>query len=314
MITCYIVGWDGAQTALPALLDCKFSYGEGTPCDSFRVTCLWPEGERELLERATRFFVSEDGTRRFTGVVDEYSLTMDKGGATLALSGRGMAALLLDNQAEARQYQTATWGDIFANHIAPYGIQTAGGVSLPSVNGFVVSSAGSEWQVLYDFACYHGGVEPRFDQSGHLVLAKPAGGAKLLDDRVAVTAMEYRAKRYGVLSEVLVRDRGRKTVEKVTNAAFQKEGGRCRRVVTMPAKSDYRAMRYSGSYQLKKSAEGRRTLTLTVPCVFFTQVGEVITLRRRDWQLDGAWRVVSCETGLSGTGGGYTAFSMVPAG
>ncbi|MEG1072604.1 MAG: hypothetical protein RSE09_03110 [Oscillospiraceae bacterium] len=314
MMTCCIVGWDGARAILPGLLDCKFSYGEGTPCDSFWVKCLWPEGDKELLERATRFFVEEEGVRRFTGVVDEFSLTMDRGGATLELSGRGMAALLLDNQAEARQYQTATWSDIFSHHVAPYGIQTAGGVSLPPVNGFVAASGGSEWQVLYDFACFHGGIEPRFDAWGRLVLKKPGGGTKILDQRVAVTAMEYRARRYGVLSQILVRDRARKTVEKVRNVPFQQEGGCCQRVVTMPAKSSYRAMRYSGNYQLKKSEEDRRRLTLTVPTLFFVQVGDFVTIRRQDWQMDGVWRVVSCEIGLNGTTGGYTVFSMVPEG
>ncbi|MEG2421574.1 MAG: hypothetical protein RSB55_08480 [Oscillospiraceae bacterium] len=310
MISCYVTGWDGESFALPSLLDCKFSYGIGTPCDSFWVKCLWPEGDREIMERAVRFFAEENGVRRFTGVVDEFSYEMGENGATMEVTGRGMAALLLDNEAEARQYQTATWSDIFVNHIAPYGIRIAGDVSLQPVNGFVVPSGGSEWQVLFDFACYHGGVEPWFDPAGRLVLGKKRQPSRILDDETAVTHMGYKSRRYGVLSEIVVRDKVQKTAERVANVPFQKEGGVCRRVVTMPARSNYRAMRYSGEYQLKKSAEGRKTLTVTVPAVFFAMPQDRVTIRRKMWQADGQWRVISSETAENPKSGGYTTLEL----
>ena len=48
----------------------------------------------------------------------------------------------------------------------------------------------------------------------------------------------------------------------MTNEDFARRGGRCRRVLTMPGKSSYQTMRYSGSYQLERSAEELRQLEL----------------------------------------------------
>ena len=63
-------GWDGSQIALPQVIQWKFQYGLGTPCDSFEVRCLW-EPEEDLLAEAVRFTADEGGQRVFTGLVDE---------------------------------------------------------------------------------------------------------------------------------------------------------------------------------------------------------------------------------------------------
>ena len=141
------------------------------PCDSFALRCLWDRGLEGGLADLVGFTAWEDGQRVFQGVVDECECRFGDSGSTLTVSGRGMAALLLDNEAQAADYQTATAADILRDHVEPYGIQVAGGYRLPPVEGFSVASGSSEWQVLYDFARYHGGVAPRFDRQGRLVLS-----------------------------------------------------------------------------------------------------------------------------------------------
>ena len=54
---------------------------------------------RAVLADAVRFTAEQDGEVVFTGVVDEAECGWDSGGGRLELSGRGMAALLLDNEA-----------------------------------------------------------------------------------------------------------------------------------------------------------------------------------------------------------------------
>lgn len=66
----------------------------------------------------------------FTGVVDECQVEQSGGGSVLELSGRGMAALLLDNEALGEDYGAATMEDILRDHVRPYGIQTAAGANL----------------------------------------------------------------------------------------------------------------------------------------------------------------------------------------
>ena len=54
----------------------------------------------------------------------------------------------------------------------------------------------------------YNGLTPRFDRMGRLLLDPPGDGQTMaVDDRTAVSALEYRHDRYGVLSQVVVRHR-----------------------------------------------------------------------------------------------------------
>ena len=49
----WLTGYDGGQILLPTVTRWEFSYGLGSPCDSFEVTCLWETGAETLLARDT---------------------------------------------------------------------------------------------------------------------------------------------------------------------------------------------------------------------------------------------------------------------
>ena len=57
----------------------------------------------------------------------------------MEVSGRGMAARLLDNEALGQDYLYATQADILRDHVTPYGIQAALGGSLLPVARFSVA-------------------------------------------------------------------------------------------------------------------------------------------------------------------------------
>lgn len=288
-----LICYDGRRYALPALLEWRLEYTSGVPCDSFWVKCLWTAGQEDVLAAATRFLAVWEGQAVFQGVVDECECVWSEAGVTLEVSGRGMAALLLDNEAEAADYAVATLGDILNNHVTPYGIQVAKQTALPPVTGFSVASGSSQWQVLYDFACYHGGVAPRFDREGGLVLAGWDKSREIcLDDKVPVVRLCCRERRYGVLSEILVRDRVRKTTQRVVNQDFAARGGRCRRVYTMPGRSSYRTMRYDGQFQLDRSAAALRRLELSVAVPFFAWPGDLIYVNWAGWERNGRYRLL----------------------
>ena len=122
----YLTTCDGAQFELPTLLKWEFSYTGSVPCDSFTLRCAYEPAMAETLRRAVRFTAREDGTVEFAGVVDECGVTCDEKGLQLEVSGRGMAALLLDNEAESVSYQWATMEEILKNHVTPYGIVCTG--------------------------------------------------------------------------------------------------------------------------------------------------------------------------------------------
>lgn len=288
--------WNGNEIQLSSALEWRLEYTAGVPCDSFYAVFPWRPGTFAGAERAVELTVLENGACRFRGVVDEIEHRLDGTGGRLVLSGRGMAALLLDNEAEPADYLVVTEKDIIRDHVSPYGIEVAEEGSLPAVNRFSVSSGSSEWQVLYEYARYYGGVTPRFDREGRLVLTTfPDDPPKMIDEAAAVTKLVWREKRYGVLSEILVRDRSRQAVERVVNSGFLAEGGRRRGVLNTPSRSNYLAMRYSGEFQLKRSESQRRRVELTVPSLFFAWPGELLRLSRPDWGVSGIWRVLEAR-------------------
>ena len=295
---------DGTRFRLPELVEWEMEYGCGTPCDSFRVVSLWSCGQDERLAGMVRFAAWQGEEQVFSGVVDECEVTWSEQGCRLEVSGRGMAALLLDNEAQAVDYDMATAQDILRDHVLPYGIETAGAVSLNAVERFSVPLGSSEWAVLYQFARYHGGVTPRFDRRGRLLL----GGwedetVRVIHDRVPVTALSARDRRYGVLSEVWVRERGNAPkTQTVVNETFRDSGGQCRRIVTMPGKSNYQAMRYQGQYQLDQSARELLRLEAEVALPFCAWPGELVRLERTGWGRNGTWRVAQAAARMDAQG------------
>ena len=246
----------------------------------------------------------------FTGVVDECERGWDTAGGTLTVAGRGMAARLLDNEALGADYQVATVEDILRDHVAPYGIEIVRGAELPPVPGFSVDAGSSEWQVVYEFCRYYGGIAPRFDRLGRLVLAPWEEGRRLvLGADAAVTSFRLREQRYGVLSEVLVRDRTTEEVQRVADEDFLRRGGRCRRVLTMPGKSSYQAMRYSGAYQLARAREELRQAELELPEAFAAWPGELVELNLAKGTGRGLWRVRESVCGLKAAGT-YTRLTL----
>ena len=303
----------GECWVLPVPTAWRMEYTLGTPCDSFWLRCPWELGGGADPARWVTFFAQFEGERVFTGVVDECTLTLSPRGRELEISGRGMAARLLDNEALSRDYGVATLEDILRDHVAPYGIETAPGADLPAVPRFSVAAGSSEWSVVHDFARYHGGIVPRFDRQGRLVLTGWVDDRELLLGNAApVTKLVCRDKRYGVLSRVLVRDRFSGAVEQVDNGAFLADGGMARRVITMPGRSDGASMRYSGKYQLDRSAAGLEELEVTVALPFCAWPGDLVRLQRDGWERCGLYRVGACTVTMD-AGGRYTRLELVPA-
>lgn len=288
----------GQQWQLPDGLEWEMEYGVGTPCDSFRLICPLDVGQGLPTGGWYRFFAEHDGRRVFTGVVDECEVSLTGRGCRLELSGRGLAALLLDNEALGQDYMLVTLEDILRDHVAPYGIQTLPGAKLPHLQKFRVETGSSEWTVLETFLRAHGCGMPRFDHQGRLVLTGWEDREVLiLDDTVPVTSLTHRDKRYGVLSQVLVRDRYSGNIEQADNRAFLASGGQCRRVLTMPGHSSRGAMALAGQEQLERSVRELEELVLEVSLPFYAMPGALIRLQRTNCPWNGSYRVAKTAAG-----------------
>lgn len=313
MIECWVTCGDGRVLNLPTAVSWQFNYGTDTPCDSFYLKCLWEKGQEKELSSACRFCADWEGERVFTGVVDEFAILCGKDGLYLELSGRGMAALLLDNESLPAEYQWATRADIVADHVTPYGVETVGGGQLPTVKGFTVATGESEWKVVREYACYYGGVVPRFDRWGRLVLDEHADGETLLiTDSTPVTGWEYREDRHGVLSEVGVRRRSYPDTQWVSDEAFQAEGGRARRIITVPNTTGTAAMRYTADYQLRAARRERVRLTITAAGAFLAWPGQLVTVSLSGFGGNGQYRVAQAETACGRDGLSTTLMLGMP--
>ncbi len=302
MTDIFLLTAGGKRLKLPPFTSWELKRTRNVPCDSFEGTCPWDSGLDDRLQSACRLLVEEDGARRFTGVVDETDLTWDGKGGRLELSARGLAALLLDNESPAMDYQVATLPDILRDHVEPYGIQVVKTASLPAVPSFSVSAGSSRWQVLYQFARYHGGVEPTFDELGRLTMAPLPGRHWTIGGKTGVTAITCRDKRYGVWSQVLVQNRKTQTTQRLVNEAFAAQGLCCGRVLTVPGKSGYQAMRWTGQYQLDRSAEERFRLELTLSNAGPYQPGDTVTLSLEKPRLSGVYKVLETCTAQDSRG------------
>lgn len=291
-MTGFVTTCEGEIYQLPTLFAWRFSYTGAEPCDSFSVSCPYEQAMADVLRRAVRFTAKEDGKTEFFGVIDEYQMTCDEKGTELEITGRGMAALLLDNEAEAVTYQRAAMAEILKNHVLPYGIVCRAYDELCASAPYKVASGSSQWKALRDFTHCCGGFLPHFDRDGTLTLMKENRiPGVTIDDTAPVTALCYRDRRYGVISEALVVDKKTRARQIVRNANLYPRGGMCRRIFYVPAHSGQQAMRYTGEYQIERSAEDAETMRVTVSGDFDAQSGGTVTINGGKLGVTGVFRV-----------------------
>lgn len=288
----YITTCDGEEYELPTLLKWEFSYTGSVPCDSFSLESLYEAGMAETLRRAVRFTAREEGETVFSGVVDEVGADCGEKGLRLSVSGRGMAALLLDNEAEAVSYEWATTEEIVRNHVTPFGIPCTAWDSAGAAR-YRVANGSSEWKAVNDFAVLYGGLTPYFHRDGTMELKRERTARCItIDASTPVTALHYDDKRYGVIAEALVVDKKTGAKQSIRNEAFCERGGTSRRVFYVPASSGERLMRYTGEYQIAQSKEGAETLRVTVAGRFDALPGDRARVQSTKLGISGDFRVI----------------------
>ena len=70
----------------------------------------------------------------------------------------------------------------------------------------------------------------------------------------------------------------------------------------MPTRSSYKAMRYSGQFQLDKSASELARVEVTVGEPFCLWPGDLVTLQRSGWAWNGRYRAAQVTVGLDSSG------------
>lgn len=301
---------------LPPLLEWRVIHTGGVPCDSYSVTFLFDREQMPYLEKAAGFMGLENGRIVVRGIVDEYTVELGEAGMTATLSGRGAAARLLDNESRPVTYEGATLAEIIRCHVTPYGVVTREIADVRADSVYTVTAGVSQWKVLADFCRTYGGFLPRFAVNGAL-LAVPernSGARLVINDSTPVLECTLREDHYGVLTEALVIDKKRNVSYSVKNPEMIEKGGQCRRVVYTPGQSTWAAMRYTGEYQIEKSREDEKIVTVTLPGSFAAYPGDRVALRLDRMGLAGTFRVAETENVFSAVRGSTVTLTLKEGG
>ncbi|MBQ8831360.1 MAG: hypothetical protein IJ017_07150 [Oscillospiraceae bacterium] len=266
-MTGYLTDYKGQRFKLPSFISWEINHTDGEDgTDSFEIKLPYDKSMRQTLEDAVKFRLEYEGETVFCGVVDEYEVKINQNGMTAAVSGRGMGAYLLDNRCVGREFVSCTLSDMLRNYVTPYGVKVGECDSMPPMYGYSVSVNESCLSALAGYTMFAGGVTPRFSKEGKLVLSGKKG-SKYKADMSKVTDITLRSRRYGVLSSVkVVTTKG--VVQTAENESFAAKGGSASAVVSVPRKTSWDMIRYTGNYQLEKSQKGRYSLELTVNELF----------------------------------------------
>ena len=284
----------------------------GVPCDSYAVTFLYQAEMAAVLPLAAGFIGFENGQLVARGIVDDITVELDDGGVTASITGRGAAARLLDNESRPVTYQDATLAEIIRCHVTPYGVVTQELADVRASSVYTVAAGTSQWKALENFCRTYGGFIPRFAVNGALLAAPERDDGKrlVIGTETPVLSCTWREDHYGVLTEALVIDKTRNVSYSVRNQEMIDKGGQCRRVIYTPGQSTWAAMRYTGQYQIEKSREEERSVTVTLPGNFLAYPGDRVNLSLPRLGLAGTYRVAEAENTCSAQGGATAALTL----
>jgi len=300
---------------LPPLLSWTVVHTGTVPCDSYAVQFLYEPEMAPVLRLAAGFMGLEQGRIVARGIVDDFTVELGEDGVTATVTGRGVAARLLDNESRPVTYQDANLAEIIRCHVTPYGVVAREIADVRAGSVYTVPAGVSQWKALEGFCRTYGGFTPRFSVDGAL-LAVPErdGGRRLtIGDRDSVLACRWREDHYGVLTEALVIDKTRNVSYSVKNPDMIAKGGQCRRVIYTPGQSTWDAMRYTGAYQIERSREDEKSVAVTLPGSFLAYPGDRVALSLSRLGVAGTFRVAEAENVFSARKGAVTTLTLKEA-
>lgn len=284
---------DGVSTPLPEFLSWDVCHGMGEPCDWFEVSFIYYSSQLPKLQTACSFRATHDGAIVFSGVIDEYSISIDEKGSVVTLSGRSKAALLLDNELPSQEYPALGSAAAVASFVSPYGISSVIAGSSVTLSAFSVRTGESAWSALKRFCRYAWETTPYFTKDGTLILNGRSGDTITVDASKDVSSIAMCDERYGIISDISVRNRVTGASYTSSNTAFAARGGKCHREMTVPKTTGADAVRYTAAYQIAESQRCKKSVKLTLTKQFACFPGDRVNLTASKLGISGVFTVLS---------------------
>ncbi len=232
-----------------------------------------------VLKQAVGFTAEDGGRTVLTGLVDDFAVKLDRRGALAEVSGRSMAAALMDNQVRAAEFVSAQLEDILRLYVKPYGITRIDAVPMGQVANFAVETGYTCWQVLVGFCRHSADIFPRFAPDGTLVLRKNTNPRRVVIEPEQVRACSYVQNRYGAAArQVMVNTRtGQQQVAE--NAELRRLGIQCTHVSGMTGGGKLRATWRTAAQRLADSARELRQAMVQLTGMADVSPGDAAELR-----------------------------------
>ena len=269
---------------------------DGSSCDGFEIT--FPCDSTKILDSAMGFRFEHEGKIVFTGMIDECDVSYDKG-MIVTVSGRGMGAVLSDSEAQSCEINNATVDDIMSKFVTPLGVSCTYMKAMPKVSLFKVSSGNSIFSVVSDFAAQSDGSNVYFSNDGTLVISKDIGNIVEINDDCRAFDVEYRNKRYGLISKVTVKNTRGKTVT-VRDDLLINKGINASRVVMTTLDRTTGDMEKIGRRIIEKSKSECSTLFLTLPMLFAAEPLDICAVNMKKLNISGNFKVFESVTWAEG--------------
>ena len=254
----------GEERALPPLLAWEITRtNSGSPADAWQVRFAADAGTEALLRDGTRVVLRDADTVKMAGMVDEAAVRLDEDGCIAELNGRGMAALLLDNEALPASYTRAQLEDVLRSCAEPFGVELEAAVPMGGVPGYTIPAGTSCYGAVAGFARWAAGLTPRFTAEGKLVVLPEGSGAEtdLTEACGQLLAAEWTRKEYGIIGQVVQVD-SKSGARTLIEAG---EGRGCRRVCTVNNGTWNRADSWPPELLMRQSRAEQELLELTLP-------------------------------------------------
>lgn len=265
----------GKSVSMPEFISYRLIHTDGHSADSFEVTFPTKVSLLPELRLSREFRCTEDGVIRFRGVIDEAEAVYADA-FTTTLCGRGLAAKLMDNQADGAEFYTLDLETVLARYVRPYGITSIMQHGGPwRMRMAAVGTGCSCFRVLEGFCLHAGAPQPRFLPDGTLCISSQASTHAL--GEADVLSAGWRLCRYGVISRQKVIDLTMKTARIAENPRISMLDVSASKVATRSGQFTHLIER-TAQQRLEESMRELDTLVVTVAGAYPAQPCDIVNV------------------------------------
>lgn len=218
----------------------------------------------------------------FKGIVDSQKITVNKNGEYLTVYCRSLAGCLLDNQLQPQNIQGMTDSVIYNSYLKLFNISINKLTNKPCSEIINIGKGISIYELLCEYSFRVFNCQPRITPQGVAILdgnigeinySFTNGVSNLKENSYYCTSVEIEHNRYGVISQVYVRnnlnDTGYGLI--LQNKQAQQRGIECKRYLDATPLSGF--CTYDGTRIIDDSNKQSINIKVMCPCLVYNPVG-----------------------------------------